>query len=74
MIHEEVDTVASFTAAETFVDILSRRNRKRRGLFIMERTKTQKVSASLLEHHIVFDRVLHLGGVKDLRYGALRYQ
>jgi len=74
MIHEEVDTVTRLSTTETLVDVLRRRYGKGRSLFIVKRAETKQISTSFLEHHVVFDHILHLGGVKDLGYGTLCYQ
>lgn len=44
-IHIEADRISSFSTSKAFIDLLGRRDEKRRGLFTMKRTKTSVVTA-----------------------------
>ncbi len=56
-IHIEADRISSFATSEAFIDLLGRRDEKRRGLFTMKRTKTSVVASRFLQRHISPDKL-----------------
>ena len=56
-IHIETDSIPTLPTAKTLIDLLGRRNEKRRGLFTMKRTKTSVVASRFLQRHISPDKL-----------------
>ena len=60
ILHNKSDRIASCTAAKTVIHLLLRRHGKRRGFFIMERTKSEIVCPFLLKLYISRDHIYNV--------------
>ena len=69
MLHNEVDGIASFAAAEAFVDTLGGGYVEGGGFLVVERAEADVVRASLFQADAIGDDVLYVGCVTYLLYG-----
>lgn len=71
MLHDEVDAVAAFAAAETFIYFLAGRYRERRRFFIVKGAEAKVAVAALLQFHEGAYHVDDVDAGEDLLYGVL---
>jgi hypothetical protein len=71
MLHDEIDRRSPFAAAETFVDPLGRRNIERRGLLVVERTKSEHVGPPSFQGNKLTYNLCDFSGVEYSLYGSL---
>jgi len=74
VLHQEADGIAAFAASETFVDLLGRRDGKRRGLFVMKGAEAQVVDPPFFQFYKFPYDFNDVNAGEDLLYGLLTYQ
>src|SRR4051812_17626158 len=73
MLHDKINRVARFAAAEAFINAFYRRNSERRCFFAVKRTKAEQISTALFQSNKLPDHFLYSCGINYLINGILRY-
>ncbi len=71
VLHNEVDRMAAFAAAEAFVDSLAYRNVKGGCFFIMEGAQPQETASAFFQVHKIAYYLFNLNGIKNTIDGTL---
>ena len=74
MLHQKADAVAASSAAKTFIDLLGRGNRERRGFFIMKWAQSQVIGSSFFQLYKRSDDLHNINAAENLLYGVLGNQ
>ena len=70
MLHQEINGIAGFTAAKTFVNAFGCGNGKGRSFFIVKRTKPYQVNASFFQRNKITYHFLYPCSFDDALYGV----
>jgi hypothetical protein len=65
VLHDEVDSGASFAASKTFEDSLRRGNGERRGFFIVERTQSQIIDPPPFQVNKIGNHLCYFSGINN---------